>query len=806
MKKYAELIISRTTKELDKKFTYGIPDEIREKIQIGMRVWVSFGSGKKSQAFVVGFVDEIDFDESKLKYIDFIIDEKPIFSKTMIELAKWMRDKYYTTYADCLKCIMPSGIDMKSEYFYSVTDDSIIDKKTKAFLILEYIKNNHNLVSFTDLEQEFGNITSSMNSLEKKSAVTKTEISKKSDYIINIKYAYLNHEMSDEIEECINKGGIQAKILLLLRENRNISISDVKSCFNTSLSPINTLIKKNLIYIESLEVRRNIHQIYDADYEKPAILTVEQVDCINYINSVKSKKPILLHGVTGSGKTEIYLRIIENVLNDNKKAIVLVPEISLTPQTVSRFVSRFREKVSVTHSRLSFGERYDQWKKARDGEISIMIGARSAIFTPFDNIGVIIIDEEHENTYYSETNPKYNVHDIALKISELTGCMVILGTATPSINSYYNYEIGKYDLFRLKERVNKSLPEVSLVDLRKELENGNRSMFSHELREALIENTNNGKQSILFINRRGHSTFVSCRKCGHVLKCDNCNVNYTYHINSRKLICHYCSKQIDNPKKCPSCGSEYIKYFGIGTQKVEEEVKRLFPNEKILRMDMDTVSKKHSHESILNSFKNQEAKILIGTQMIAKGLDFPNVALVGIMAADTSLNTGDYRCAENTFQLLVQVSGRAGRAETKGKVIIQTYTPEHYSIAYAKTNDFNSFYKEEISLRRLMLYPPFTNIFTIVFISVNEKDIIDKLIKLVQIMNYYDKKGQFEIIGPSPTTVSKIKNRFRWRLIVKAIDEEKLKAFVFYTLNKLEKYENLKNIGMNLTLNPIMIQ
>lgn len=809
VEKYVDVIVSKTNKEVDKIFTYLIPDLLKDEICLGMRVLVPFAQGNKTiEGYVIGFRETIDFDEQKLKTIKSLPDKTPIFSEHMIKLAYWMKDKYYTTFSSVLQCIMPSGLNIVTEYIISVVKK--IHVSEKADKIVDYILNNKNSVTLEELKEEFGNISSSMSTLDKKGLITKTELSKVKDYVIRVKYAYLNTTDDNEniIEQLIEEGNIQGKILTIIRENREVSVSDIKKILKITDTPILNLQKNNLITIEKIEIRRNIFISDGEVYKKDLILNQEQQNVLDFLkNELYSicKKPVLLHGVTGSGKTEVYLKIIDEVLNQNKQAIVLVPEISLTPQTVSRFIGRFGDRVSVTHSRLSIAERFDQWKKARDNQIDIMIGPRSAIFTPFNNIGVIIIDEEHESTYVSETTPKYNTIEVAKKLSELTNSLLILGSATPSINSYHNTETYAYHLQEINKRVNDTLPDIFVVDMRQELLKGNKSIFSEDLKLALQDTISKGQQAILFLNRRGHSTFVSCRACGLTLECTNCNISYTYHVSSKKMICHYCGKESKVPTICPSCGSKYIKYFGVGTQKIEEEIKKMFPEEKILRMDIDTVSKKHSHEKILTEFRKGDSKILIGTQMIAKGLDFPNVTLVGIIAADLSLNNGDYRSAETTFQLLSQVSGRSGRDKIKGNVFIQTYNPLHYSITFAKQNDYIGFYKEEIMLRRFMNYPPFSSIFNIIFSSLSEKDVINNINNLAELMAYYNKNNQFDVLGPAPCTISKIRNKYRWKLIIKATDEEKLKNYVFFCIDILKKNTRTDNVNINATLNPVVV-
>lgn len=482
------------------------------------------------------------------------------------------------------------------------------------------------------------------------------------------------------------------------------------------------------------------------------------------------KKPVYVYGITGSGKTEVYIKAVEKSIENGGQAIMLVPEISLTSQMVDRFCARFGNKVSLTHSRLSSGERIDQWRRAKNGEISIMIGPRSAVFTPFDNLKLIIADEEHEPSYRCDMPPGYDAIEVAEKICSLNNALFVMGSATPSVESYKRALSGDIRLCRLEKRpAFAALPTVSVVDMRDELSKGNRSMFSTKLYDELANTLKNKKQAILFINRRGYSSFVSCRKCGYVMKCTNCNVSYTYHKSSDTLVCHYCGKRVRMPKICPECGSKYIKYFGTGTQKIEQEIKERFPEARVIRMDKDTTAKKHSHEEIINAFSNYEADILIGTQMVAKGLNFPKVSLVGVMAADMSLNTGDFRSQERTFELLTQVSGRAGRKDSDGKVVIQTYTPEAYSVKCAASQDYDSFYNEEIALRVAMGYPPFSTVYSIGFFGSDEQKV-----KLSS-ENFKEElgkiEGNFSVLGPAPEYISKIKGEYRYSMLIKGDKE-----------------------------------
>ena len=609
-----------------------------------------------------------------------------------------------------------------------------------------------------------------------------------------------NPQLHELIAATKKRSSKQSQVLDLFINDAEIPLSHIKSILDIDNAPINALVKKGILKMTQYRsYRGNYNKSVPAAKPRPD-LTEEQEQVIRLIQ--KENRPVLLHGVTGSGKTEVYLRLIEDVIKTGKQAIVLVPEISLTPQTVERFVSRFGERVSLTHSKMTDGERYDQWTRAAKGEIDIMIGPRSAVFTPFENIGIIIIDEEHESSYKADHSPRYDAREVAMKLAEMYGAKLVLGSATPSIVSYYKTITGEYALGEMKQRVNKSMPKIEICDLRKELASKNYSIFSRALHSAIQDNLQRGKQTILFLNRRGFSTFVSCRKCGYVMTCDHCSVNYTYHRHTNSLVCHYCGKSIPLPARCPQCGSPYIKYFGTGTEKIEQEVMRLFPTARVLRMDMDTTKGKNSHTNILEAFRNHRADILIGTQMIAKGLDFPNVTLVGVIAADLSLNMNDYHSGEITYNLITQVAGRAGRADDPGRVIIQTYNPDHYSIVCAKNNDYFTYFKEEITFRRIMKYPPFSNVFYILMTSDNEELTVKAANTMAAILNKYNSRGRFERLGPAPAVISKISNKYRYRIIIKCEDEERLKAYVLYCVNIFSAIKELKKVSISIALNP----
>ena len=581
-----------------------------------------------------------------------------------------------------------------------------------------------------------------------------------------------------------------------MKYNKN----EFSKTFDLSLSSINTMIKHGFVTTQEITINR-YNQKHYAKYEEK-ILNEKQRQSVDFIMNSKKKK-FLIHGVTGSGKTEIYMKLVSYMLKENKQSIILIPEISLTPQMVERFKGRFGPEIAVFHSRLSDGERFDEWMRVKLGNTQIAIGARSAIFLPFENLGLIVIDEEHEASYKSDSDPKFDAREIAYMKCELEDCKLILGSATPSVESYYKSTINELSLITINERADgAAMPKVEIVDMREELMNNNRSIFSKSLHDGITQCLSKNEQVILFLNRRGFSTFVSCRKCGYVFKCKKCDISLTYHSAGEYLTCHYCGEKEKISKVCPSCGSSYVKYFGVGTEKIEQEINRIFPSARTLRMDFDTTRKKNSYEYIYNTFKNKGADILIGTQMVAKGLDFKDVTLVGVIAADLSLNLPDYRAFERTFQLLTQVSGRSGRGSKEGKVVIQTYSADELTIKYAASNDYDSFYKNEIMMREAMDYPPFASILVITMSSEDENMLIKNIQNVGENLKYKIKdSNKITLLGPCTCGVSKIKNFYRWQIIIKGDINETIALEI-----KNSVYELVKNvyssIRVSIDINP----
>ena len=795
---YAQVIIDANHAEVDRVFDYRVPAQWEEEVCVGLRVMVPFGQrNTKREGYVITLTETTEVPAGKIKEIVEILDEgRPILTPSILELAKWMKKEYFCTLNQCLQAVMPAGIRTKSVWYAELTGQTA-ELSEKEQQMIDVLEEQGGAVPLRELEQIFGNRTEYiLRCLQEKKVVRLHQKTTRSTYKKEKRYVSLteNEELLIAAKEKAEKDkrlAGQLRVLSAICPGESISVEELKEKAAVTDSPIHTLLQKGVLVEQRRQEKRDVFQLEDYTPTQPFYPTSEQAQALTLLQEEEQKaqkRPVLLHGVTGSGKTEIYMQLIEHVIMAGKQAIVLVPEISLTPQIMERFISRFGKRVSVTHSRLSLGERLDQWRKARDGEISIIIGPRSALFMPFSTLGVIVMDECHESSYISDVTPKYHTREVARKLSELTGALLVMGSATPDIDSYHRAVTGEFLLLQLKERTKGStLPEVFVTDMRKELEDGNRSAFGLPLQQAIRENLEKGQQTMLFLNRRGYSTFVSCRKCGEALTCPSCNVSYTYHASDKALVCHYCGKEVPVPKTCPSCGSHYIRYFGTGTQKIEEETRRLFPEASILRMDADTTTGKNGHARILELFGKGKADILIGTQMIAKGHDFPNVTLVGILAADLSLNLGTYQAAETCFQLITQAAGRAGRGELAGRVFIQTYQPENHAIRMAAAQDYEGFYQEEILLRQAMEYPPFSHIFSVLITGEMEQEVILAAQRLGAYMNHYAERAGCTVVGPAPAPLPKFRGEFRWQIFAKGTDADRLKAFVLYTVEQTKK-------------------
>lgn len=815
--KFAQIIVDNKSSNVDKPFTYILDGDLATYVKPGMRVIVPFGRGDKPiKGIVIEVLDKFNHSYKLKKVID-VLDDKPLISKELIELSLWIKDTYLSSYIDSLRLVFPPGDFKKINTFINLTNNNNVVLREDESKILLYLKGKKRVL-LDELKKDVrvSGVSEVLNNLEKKELIkieidVKTTVEKKYEKWIELKKQDKNLE---EIYGIIgNRAKKQREIIKLLYNVNSISFKELSENLNTTLSTVKAIEDKGLLKIYEKEVNRNPISSKIVKYEKHKLSKKQEIVFKGISTSFhreRNKNKFLIRGITGSGKTEIYLQLVEEMIKLGKESIILVPEISLTPQTIDRFVGRFGELVAVLHSKLSYGERFDEWRKIKTGKVKIVVGARSAVFAPFQNLGLIIIDEEHETTYKSSQNPKYNTIEVASKRVDMERAVLVLGSATPSLESYYNSINGQLRLLELDERVNNYLlPKVKVVDMREELNNGNKSIFSLELEESIKENLEKGKQTILFLNRRGFSTFVSCRQCGYVVKCNSCDISMTYHKHINKLRCHYCGLTINPPNICPTCKSKYIKYFGVGTEQVEDYTKQLFPQARIARMDMDTTSKKGSYETILNSMKKGKIDILIGTQMISKGLDFKDVTLVGVIAADTTLNLPDFRSPERTFQLITQVAGRAGRGDFPGKVIVQTYDPNHYSIQLSKTHDYKSFYDCEVNLRKEFMYPPFYNMISIVISGENNisvREISYKIYKLISDNSFWidkEDKGNF-IIGPYPAPLEKIKNNFRWQIILKSKKENinSFKSLLKRVLINNEHKLDMENIKISIDIDP----
>ena len=838
--KYAKVIVKNNTRYTDNLFTYKIPEFLVDGMQIGHRVLVPFGKGNKPiEAYVFSITDEKEVNINYKEIFD-ILDEYPIFKEEDINLIKWMRNRYLCTFMDCILLLHPKGYKVDSfkeislsrelenldiESFYTKIDSL---NKNRKFVINKIIQNKNKikvekLIKEKALEENINpkdlKLSSNMNNLLLKM---------KEDKLIDINWNYKSQKNEkkicyvslninpDDINDYIldNKirlGQKQKEIIEFLRYNEEIEINDLIKLLNVGKESITSLQNKNLINFQIKDYYRKPDELYDTN-KKEIVLNHEQKKAVEKITSEmfeENKKPYMIHGVTGSGKTEVYMEIIDYALKQGLDSIFLVPEISLTPQTISRLKNRFGDIVGVFHSKLSEGEKHDVFKAIKQGKIRILIGARSALFAPFNSLGVIIIDEFHEGAYKSEMNPKFSAIEVGKYMALKRNITLVLGSATPSVEEYYRAKENEYELITIKERANKKpLPKIELIDMKNELSLGNKSIFSYKLQSEIEEALNKNNQVILFLNRRGYGNFVSCRKCGYVFSCKNCDISLTYHKYKNIGTCHYCGYEENIPKTCPECGSDYVKPFGIGTEKVEEEVKKLFKNAKVLRMDKDTTSKKGELDKILNKFKNKEANVLIGTQMLSKGLDFEDVTLVGILSADMMLNFPDFRSFETTFQLITQVSGRAGRSHKEGKVVLQTYDTDHYVIRRSLNYDFEGFYEDEIKVRKIFNYAPFNNMISVVVSGKNESLVEKNINKMYNSLIYLLKERGVEdfdfILGPNACAISKINQNYRYQLLFKDdnIEINLLKGIIKYICITKKEVVFDKDVNISIDVNP----
>lgn len=762
---YADVIVDISSGQLDKTYQYSIPDTLLSTAVVGAPVVMPFGH-RKREGYIVGLSEEPKIEPERIRPILAVKERGKVIESQMIELAYFIRENFGATMNDALRTVLPvkqavRQVEKKTVVLSAASDvagDALaaaVRRKhvAKERLLRELLRGK--ALPWEVVAEKLAVSPATIRALEREGIVSvKTE----TDYRNPIEHIL---RMQAEKKECPNE---------TVRADE-----DTGQAGGDALPPLNA--EQQYIHDQiAADMAAGVHKTY------------------------------LIHGVTGSGKTEVYLSVIEEVVRAGKQVIMLIPEIALTYQTLLRFYHRFGSRVSILNSRMSAGERYDQSLRAERGEIDIMIGPRSALFTPFRNLGLILLDEEHESSYKSEMPPKYHAREVAIERARLCGASVILGSATPSLKAYECALRGEYTLFTLKKRAvpGAGMPKVSIVDLRGELAAGNRTIFSYALQEKIKERLETGQQTMLFLNRRGYAGFVSCRACGHVMKCPHCDISMTEHGNGM-LVCHYCGEQQKKPALCPACGSKYIAGFGTGTQKIEESVKNMFPSARVLRMDADTTRKKESYEEILSAFSCGEADILIGTQMIVKGHDFPNVTLVGILAADLSLNTGDYRAAERTFELLAQAAGRAGRGKIKGEVLIQTYQPEHYAVTMAAAADYEGFFRQELAYRKALSYPPVSHVLAVLILSAKEERADASASLLAGAAGKFIEENELKmtVIGPAPASLAKANDLYRRMIYFKESDYSLLVALKNFLEGYILYSEQFKNASIQFDFDPV---
>ena len=821
---------------VDQVFTYGVPPQMDAALQLGTRVLAPF-RGVAQEGVVVERLDETDLAPHIIKNISNCLEETPTFSTDLLALTKWMAEYYVCSWGIALFCAVPSAVRTRKEQKVRLLSGAPapqgkVQEELVALLEAEGELSLNQLVRRMGISYQ--NLRPKITTLQEKGIVSLdvTHKPKANTQLTSVATLALpSTDIKTEIDllRCEADGSKDssgprpgrhryvaaakhAEILQhLLDEGTPLATADLTKRVNASISLLRTLERRGFLHITRAEAIRNPLSSEPIAATQPFHLNPAQSLAFAEIHNILAshtvggicnpdvprsstteRAPIfLLHGVTGSGKTEVYMQAMTEVLGKGKSVIVLVPEISLTPQAASRFVGRFGERVALLHSRLSDGERYDQWHRIRKGEADIVIGPRSAVFAPVKELGMLIIDEEHSDSYKSDTVPRYHARDVAQKRGEFANCPVLLGSATPSLESFHRAKNGSYRLLSLPDRVlDRKMPDVHIVDMRTELKKGNRTIFSDVLRSSIEERLERQEQIILFLNRRGHSTHVFCRTCGYVERCENCSISLTFHFETKRLVCHHCGDKRPTHPTCPQCGSPAIRYFGLGTEAVEQEARKAFPQARVKRFDADSTTQKNAHQQILGTFEQREIDILIGTQMVSKGLDFPNVTLVGVIAADTSLNLPDFRASEQTFSLLTQVAGRSGRAELEGKVVIQTYMPEHYCISAAQKHDYLSFYAQEVEARGELRYPPFSHVGILLLRGKDEKQVEeaahavrDQLqtwqtdqASAAQLGEKKDDVGEteVEILGPAPAPLSKIEGKFRWHFLLRSNSVERI--------------------------------
>ena len=781
MVKIAQVIVDVPLMQTDKPFSYIIPKDVEDQVTIGSRVHVPFGRGNRLlQGFVVGFSDTFDNTVTDLKAISEVLDFEPVLNVEQLELAEQMRHTVFSYKISILKSMIPNLLN--SQYDKRLTPTESLSSEERLALFGE--KESRLYSSFTEEEAK------KVARLVQAGKITVDYLAKDKKNIKTEKYYHIQAKKM-AAADISNRAKKRLELRdYLLEHPEEGRLSDLHHLFSRDV--VKFFVDNQLITVLEREKKRS-DAYFDVATTDFLDLNAEQAAVVEQVTSqiAQESNPFLLEGVTGSGKTEVYLHIIDKVLKLGKTAIVLVPEISLTPQMTNRFISRFGKQVAIMHSALSDGEKFDEWRKIKSGQARVVVGARSAIFVPIENIGAIIIDEEHEATYKQESNPRYHARDVALLRAKYHKAVLLMGSATPSIESRARASRGVYQFLQLTHRANPmaKIPKVEIVDFRDYVGQQEVSNFTPYLLEKIADRLEKNEQVVLMLNRRGYSSFIMCRDCGYVDECPNCDISLTLHMDTKTMNCHYCGFEKSIPHTCPNCHSRSIRYYGTGTQKAYDELVEVFSQARILRMDVDTTRQKGAHQRILDKFGNHEADILLGTQMIAKGLDFPNVTLVGVLNADTSLNLPDFRSSERTFQLLTQVAGRAGRAEKEGEVLIQTYNPQHYAIQLAQKQDYEAFYAYEMGIRRQLAYPPYYFTVGLTLSHKDEQTVVRKSFELLQLLRQ-QLSDKIKILGPTPKPIARTHNLYHYQIIVKYRFEDNLENVLNQILDLTQLPEN----------------
>lgn len=803
---YAETSVDGVLPSFDKTYVY----LLKEALKIGTRVLVPFGSSNKPRIAIVTALTDIKPEAKNIKSVIRAVDDIPIVTEEMLALAAWIKERTFCTFYEAVKAMLPAGINYKTVKLFSINDEAEIDNyalNEDEYKIVNYLSSKKR--KFVESEKICKDLSLPQD------ADAFSSLYEKNILLRNVE---ASRRVGDNLQKMVrlvpsnrevNVSKKQKAVIDLLNDTGTASVKEI--CYYTGVTSavVKALVSKGLAECYEKEVYR-VPYDFEKTNVKECVLSQKQESVFLGLKKLMNDDKgcvALLYGVTGSGKTQVFIKLIDEAVSNGKSVILMVPEISLTPQTIRIFKSRYGKKIAVFHSGLSIGERTDEYKRVKNKEATIAIGTRSAVFAPLENIGLIIMDEEQEHTYKSENSPRFHARDVAKFRCSENNALLLLASATPSVESFANAESGRYKLFTLDERYGNSvLPEVITVDLNEASKYGEKTLVSARLADELRENFANGHQSIILLNRRGYNTFVACKKCGQVVTCPNCSISMTYHIANEKLVCHYCGYSTAGKISCKSCGSIEMRFNGTGTQKIEEELKSVLPNARILRMDADSTMTRYSYDENFEKFSKREFDVMIGTQMVAKGLDFENVTLVGVLCADMQLYNDDFRSSERTFSLLTQVIGRSGRGNLKGKAVIQTFTPDNEIIKFAEKQDYKSFYDFEIKIRKMMVYPPYCDICVIGFVGSNEAKVAQAsraFLQLLKIKTSEDfKSEQLIVLGPVPLKVAKVSNKYRYRLILKCHNTKSFRNLVVRLLNDFEEKFKKNDVTVYADINP----